>query len=164
MNMTGAQYLARVLDGYGVTHFFHVPAIISWTLVELEKTTAIKRIVTHDERAAAYMADGYARASGRPGVCGCQMIGTSNLAAGLRDAYMARAPVIALSGGSYVTSRHRHQYQEIDGLPVFAPVTKFNAQVEDVTRLPTSCARHSAPRPPASPARCTWLWRAISAR
>jgi acetolactate synthase-1/2/3 large subunit len=161
MNMTGAQYLARVLDGYGVTHFFHVPAIISWTLVELEKTTAIKRIVTHDERAAAYMADGYARASGRPGVCGCQMIGTSNLAAGLRDAYMARAPVIALSGGSYVTSRHRHQYQEIDGLPVFAPVTKFNAQVED---CPTCCARHSAPRPPASPARPTSLWKAISAR
>jgi acetolactate synthase I/II/III large subunit len=136
MRMNGAQYLARALDAYGVTHVFYVPAIISWTLVEMEKTTGIKRIVTHDERAAGYMADGYARASGCPGVCGCQMIGTSNLAAGLRDAYMARSPVIALSGGSYVTSRHRHQYQEIDGLPVFAPVTKFNAQVEDVTRLP----------------------------
>jgi len=136
MKMSGAQFLARTLDGYGVTHVFYVPAIVSWTLVELERTTGIKRIVTHDERAAAYMADGYARASGRPGVCGCQMIGTSNLAAGLRDAYMARSPVIALSGGAYVSSRHRHQYQEIDGLPVFAPVTKFNAQVEDVTRLP----------------------------
>ncbi len=136
MKMSGAQFLARMLDGYGVTHFFHVPAIVSWTLVELEKTTGIKRVVTHDERAAAYMADGYARASGRPGVCGCQMIGSSNLAAGLRDAFMARSPVIALSGGSYVTSRHRHQYQEIESLPVFAPVTKFNVQVEDVTRLP----------------------------
>jgi acetolactate synthase-1/2/3 large subunit len=136
MTMTGAQFLARMLDGYGVTHFFYVPAIVSWTLVELEKTTSIKRIVTHDERAAGYMADGYARASGRPGVCGCQMIGTSNLAAGLRDAFMARSPVIALSGGSHVGSRHRHQYQEIDGLPVFAPVTKFNASVDDVTRLP----------------------------
>jgi acetolactate synthase-1/2/3 large subunit len=136
MTMSGAQFLARTLDGYGVTHVFYVPAIISWTLVELERTTGIKRIVTHDERAAAYMADGYARASGRPGVCGCQMIGTSNLAAGLRDAFMARSPVIALSGGSYLTSRHRHQYQEIDGLPVFAPVTKFNAQVDGVIRLP----------------------------
>jgi acetolactate synthase-1/2/3 large subunit len=136
MKMNGAQFLARMLDGYGVTHVFYVPAIISWTLVELERTTGIKRIVTHDERAAGYMADGYARATGRPGVCGCQMIGTSNLAAGLRDAYMARSPVIALSGGSYVTSRHRHQYQEIDNLPVFAPVTKFNAQVDDVSRFP----------------------------
>ena len=134
--MTGAQFLAATLDGYGVTHFFHVPAIIPWTLVEFEKTTGIKRIVTHDERAAAYMADGFARASGRPGVCGCQMIGTSNLAAGLRDAFMARSPVIALSGGSYASSRHRHQYQEIDGLPVFAPVTKSNAQVDGVERLP----------------------------
>jgi acetolactate synthase-1/2/3 large subunit len=136
MTMNGAQFLARMLDGYGVTHVFYVPAIISWTLVELERTTGIKRIVTHDERAAGYMADGYARATGRPGVCGCQMIGTSNLAAGLRDAFMARSPVVALSGGSYVTSRHRHQYQEIDNLPVFAPVTKFNAQVEDVSRFP----------------------------
>ncbi len=136
MKMNGAQFLALMLDGYGVTHVFYVPAIISWTLVELERTTGIKRIVTHDERAAGYMADGYARATGRPGVCGCQMIGTSNLAAGLRDAYMARSPVIALSGGSYVTSRHRHQYQEIDDLPVFAPVTKFNAQVDDVSRFP----------------------------
>jgi acetolactate synthase-1/2/3 large subunit len=136
VKLTGAQYLARTLEGYGVTHFFHVPAIIPWTLAQMEETGRITRVVTHDERAAGYMADGYARASGRPGVCGCQMIGTNNLAAGLRDAFMARSPVLAFSGGSYVRSRHRHQYQEIDGLPVFAPVTKFNVQVDDVTRLP----------------------------
>ena len=48
MKMSGAQFLARTLDGYGVTHVFYVPAIVSWTLVELERTTGIKRIVTHD--------------------------------------------------------------------------------------------------------------------
>ena len=136
MRMTGAQYLARALDAYGVTHFFFVPSIISWTLAEMEHSTGIQRIVTHDERAAAYMADGYARASGRPGVCGCQAIGTSNLAAGLRDAYMGASPVIALSGGAYLESRHRNQYQEGENLATFAPVTKFNAHVEEVSRLP----------------------------
>jgi len=153
VRMTGAQYLARALEGYGVTHVFFVPTMASWTLVELEKTTGIKRILTHDERAAAYMADGYARASGRPGVAAAQMIGTSNLAAGLRDAYMACSPVIALTGGAYIDSRHRHQYQQMDNLSIFEPVTKFNAHVEDVTRLPDllrqafRCATSGKPGP-----------------
>ena len=64
--MTGAQYLAEALKGYGVTHLFHVPAILRRTMVELEERTRIDRVVTHGEKAAAYMADGYARASGRP--------------------------------------------------------------------------------------------------
>jgi len=136
METTGAQFLARALEAYGVTHFFHVPFILPWTCVEMERITGIKRIVTHDERAAGYMADGYARASGRPGVCGAQAIGTSNLAAGLRDAFMGCSPVIAFSGGGYVRSKHRHQYQEADNLAIFDPVTKFNAHVEDVERLP----------------------------
>ena len=135
MKMTGGQYLARAFDGYGVTHVFYMPTMISWTLVELEKTSSVKRILVHDERAAGYMADGYARATGRPQVCACQMVGISNLAAGLRDAYLAASPVIALSGGPYVESRHRHKYQQIENLPVFESVTKFNAHVEDVTRL-----------------------------
>jgi acetolactate synthase I/II/III large subunit len=136
MEMTGAQFLTRAFEAYGVTHFFHVPFIIPWTLAELDGASGVKRIVTHDERAAGYMADGYARASGRPALCGAQAIGTSNLAAGLRDAFMGCSPVIALSGGGYISSKHRHQYQEGDNLAIFEPVTKFNAHVEDVGRLP----------------------------
>ena len=52
----------------------------------------IKRVLTHGEKAAAYMADGYARASGRPGICAAQAVGAANLAAGLRDAYMGAQP------------------------------------------------------------------------
>jgi acetolactate synthase-1/2/3 large subunit len=97
--MSGARALAQMLDGYGVTHFFMVPAILRQTMVELEEHTSIRRIHAHGEKAAAYMADGYARISRRPGVCGAQVIGALNLAAGLRDAYLAHAPVIALTGG-----------------------------------------------------------------
>jgi len=82
------------------------------------------------------MADGYARASGKPGVCMAQMIGASNLAAGLRDAHMAGAPVIAITGGPTPVSRYKHAYQEVDDINQFDPLTKMNAQVDVVTRLP----------------------------
>ena len=67
--MSGAQCLADMLKGYGVTHVFHVPAVLRTTFAEMERRTDIKRLHVHGEKAAAYMADGYARASGRPGVC-----------------------------------------------------------------------------------------------
>ena len=82
------------------------------------------------------MADGYARASGRPGVCMAQMIGASNLAAGIRDGFMAGAPIIAITGGPTPQSRYRHAYQEVDDVSQFDAVTKFNAQVDHVARMP----------------------------
>src|SRR5262249_48371490 len=84
--MTGAQCLADMLKGYGVTHVFHVPAVLRTTYAEMERRTDIKRLHVHGEKSAAYMADGYARASGKPGICMAQVIGALNLAAGLRDA------------------------------------------------------------------------------
>src|SRR5438034_11537250 len=62
---TGARVLADMLAGYGVSHVFMVPAVLRRTMAELERRTAIHRIQTHGEKAAAYMADGYARACGR---------------------------------------------------------------------------------------------------
>src|SRR5437879_6827693 len=90
--MTGAQALADMLQGYGVTHVFMVPAVLRRTLAEMERRTSIRRIHTHGEKAAAYMADGYARACGRPGVCMAQVVGALNLAAGPRDAALPHSP------------------------------------------------------------------------
>ena len=134
--MTGSQFIADFLDAYGVSHVFFVPAILNQTLAEIEFRTGIKRIPTHGEKSAAYMADGYARASGRPGVCFAQCVGAANLAAGLRDPYLACSPMVVLTGGPDRRSRHRHVYQQIDDLPLFQPVTKYSERVEDVTRLP----------------------------
>src|SRR2546427_13183187 len=97
--ISGAQCLADMLKGYGVTHVFMVPAVLRRTFAEMERRTAIKRIHCHGEKSAAYMADGYARASGKPGVCMAQVIGALNLAAGLRDAWLAHPPVIRFTGG-----------------------------------------------------------------
>lgn len=135
-DITGAEALARMLDGYGVTHFFMVPAVLRLTMVELERHTSIRRIHAHAEKAAAYMADGYARVSGRPGVCGAQVVGALNLAAGLRDAYLAHSPVIALTGGRDPLTKFRRVYQEVDDVPAFEPVTKWNATVDRVERIP----------------------------
>jgi acetolactate synthase I/II/III large subunit len=133
--MTGSRAFAEMMQGYGVTHVFFVPAIMLKGLAEMENMS-IRRIMTHGEKSAAYMADGYARASGRPGVCMAQHIGASNLAAGLRDAFMACAPVLAITGGPTPVSRYRCAYQEMEDICQFDPVTKFNACVDHVTRLP----------------------------
>ena len=134
--MTGAQCLAEMLGGYGVTHVFMVPAVLRRTFAEMERRTTIARIHTHGEKAAAYMADGYARASGKPGVCMAQVVGALNLAAGLRDAYLAHSPVLAFTGGREPKTKFRKVYQELDDVPAFEPVTKWNATVDAVERFP----------------------------
>jgi acetolactate synthase-1/2/3 large subunit len=134
--MTGAQCIADMFKGYGVTHVFHVPAVMRTAFAEMERRTDIKRLHVHGEKAAAYMADGYARASGKPGICGAQVIGALNLAAGLRDAWLAHSPVIAITGGRDPSTKFRKVYQEVDDVPAFEPVTKFNATIDDVARIP----------------------------
>src|SRR3974390_3829833 len=109
--MTGAQCLADMLRGYGVTHVFHVPAVLRTTYAEMERRTDIKRLHVHGEKSAAYMADGYARASGKPGICMAQVVGALNLAAGLRDPYLAHSPVIAMNGGRGPKTKFRQGYK-----------------------------------------------------
>jgi acetolactate synthase-1/2/3 large subunit len=134
--MTGAEVLADMLAGYEVTHVFMVPAVLRRTFAEMERRTSIRRLHVHGEKAAAYMADGYARASGRPGVCMAQVVGALNLAAGLRDAHLAHSPVIAFTGGREPRTKFRQVYQEVDDVPSFEAVTKWNATVDAVERFP----------------------------
>ncbi len=133
--ITGARLIAETLKGYGVTHIFYVDAILRKTMVELEEL-GIRRVITHSEKAAAYMADGYARVSHRAGVCMAQSVGAANLASGLQDAYLGLSPVVALTGKKPPLFQDRHAYQEIQHGPLFAPVTKFNADVVTPAQLP----------------------------
>jgi acetolactate synthase-1/2/3 large subunit len=133
--ITGARFIAETLKGYGVSHVFYVDAILRKTMVDLEEL-GIRRVITHSEKAAAYMADGYARVSHRPGVCMAQSVGAANLAAGLQDAYLGRSPVIALTGKKPPLYQNRNAYQEIDHTPLFAPVTKYNVDVVVPDQLP----------------------------
>ena len=133
--MTGARCIAEMFKGYAVSHVFFVPAILRTGIVEMEKLN-IRRVVTHGEKAAAYMADGYARACHRPGVCMAQSVGAANLAAGLQDAYLGLSPVVAITGRRPPLHRYRHAYQEVEHAPLFDPVTKYNVAVDTIEQLP----------------------------
>jgi acetolactate synthase-1/2/3 large subunit len=132
---TGHRYLAEALAGCGIRHFFHMPLVLPEAIKEMQ-AVGVQPIVTHSEKAAAYMADGYARVSGHLGVCACQAIGAANLAAGVLDAFMAKSPVLALSGGGTASTRDRNNYQEIDQRPIWSGLTKMSARVENAARLP----------------------------
>jgi acetolactate synthase-1/2/3 large subunit len=133
--MTGYRYFAEMMKGYGITHAFFVPTILMEAMAEMDEL-GIQKILTHGEKAAAYMADGYARASGRPGLCLAQQIGASNLAAGLRDGYMAGSPMFAVTGGPSMASRYKHAYQEVEDFSQFDSVSKLSMQVDTLSRLP----------------------------
>ena len=133
--ITGGKFIAEALKAYGVTHVFVAPAIAREALAEMS-VLGVKSIVTHGEKAAAYMADGYARAANRPGVCFAQSVGAANLAAGLQDPYLAMSPVIAMTGRKTPMEQHKNAYQEIEHSKPFASVTKFSAFVERVEQLP----------------------------
>ena len=133
--MTGARYIAETVKRYGLTHVFYVEAILRRTMVEMEKL-GIKRVLTHSEKAAAYMADGYAKASNRPAVCMAQSVGAANLAAGLQDGYLGHVPIIAFTGRKPPLFQYRNSYQEILHNSMFAAVTKYNVEVDSIEQLP----------------------------
>jgi len=149
---SGARLIAETLKGYDVTHVFFMLAILRRTLVELEDL-GIQRILTHSEKSAAYMADGYARISGKPGVCMAQSVGAANLAAGLQDPYLAHTPVIAVTGRKTPIAQYRNAYQELIHGPLYESVTKFDANVDTIEQVPHLFAQAfrevttGAPRP-----------------
>src|SRR5215469_14175201 len=131
---SGSRVIAELIHAHGVSHVFFVPAILREGLGELANL-GVRSMSTHGEKAAAYMADGYARALGRPGICMSQTVGAANIAAGLKDAYLSCSPVIALTGGTSPETKYRRVYQEIRDFDMFGPVTKWNAEVENPERL-----------------------------
>jgi acetolactate synthase-1/2/3 large subunit len=153
--VNGAQWLARALAGTGMTHVFFVESVMRRTLMELEDL-GVTRILAHSEKAAAYMADGYARIAGRPGVCMAQSVGAANLASGLQDAYLGHSPVVALTGRKEPSFQHRNSYQEIAHAPLFAAVTKFSSPVDSTAELPR-LLRHAWRAALADPPRPTHL-------
>ena len=133
--MTGGRFIAETVHGYGISHVFFMPYIGPRALMEMEKL-GIKRVQTHGEKAAAYMADAYARIKRGPGLCMAQSVGAVNLAAGLQDARLACSPVIALTGRELQVNLQRHAYQEVDHVSPFSAVTKYGAHVAGPEQLP----------------------------
>jgi acetolactate synthase-1/2/3 large subunit len=153
--MNGAEWLARALASTGMTHVFFVESTMRRTLLALDDL-GVKPILAHSEKAAAYMADGYARIAMHPGICMAQSVGAANLASGLQDPYLGHSPVIALTGRKEPSFQHRNAYQEIAHAPLFSAVTKFSTPVDSTHELPR-LLRHAWRAALADPVRPTHL-------
>ncbi len=127
--MTGARLFGQILKSYGVSHLFFMDAVLRRALAAMEDT-GIKRVLGHSEKGVAYMADGYARTSGKPGVCMAQSVGAANLASGMQDPYLGHSPVIAISGRHVPEFQYRNAYQEVEHPSLYAAVTKFHAEID----------------------------------
>ncbi|MCB1490476.1 MAG: thiamine pyrophosphate-binding protein [Rhodobiaceae bacterium] len=137
--MMGAEALVRMLDGYGVRHMFGLCGDTTLpfydALYRLEH--GITHILTRDERHAAYMADAYARVTGRVGVCeGPSGGGATYILPGLVEAGESSIPVLAITTDVATTSRGRYPLTELDQVSLFRPVTKWNASLDNAARLP----------------------------
>jgi acetolactate synthase-1/2/3 large subunit len=134
VKMTGAGAVAKTMKNHGVDYLFHVSGGMARLFVEIENA-GIELVLARSEKAAAYMADGYARLSYKPGVCyGQAGPGAINLAAGISEAYWTCTPLIALTGSTSLSHLYKFQYQEIDEMPLFEPMTKWNVEIFQTDR------------------------------
>jgi acetolactate synthase-1/2/3 large subunit len=135
--LTGAQILCRALLEEGVDLMFGYPggAIMPFYHA-LPEYPELRHVLVRHEQAAAHAADGYARASGRAGVCvATSGPGATNLVTGLATAHMDNAPVVAITGQVSRAMMGRDAFQETDIIGITQPITKHNRLVEDVEEL-----------------------------
>ena len=144
MQMTGSQILMECLLEQGVDTVFGYPggAILN-VYDELYKySDKIKHILTSHEQGASHAADGYARATGRVGVCmATSGPGATNLITGIATAYMDSVPLVAITCNVTVALLGKDSFQEIDIAGVSMPITKHNFIVKDVDELADTVRR-----------------------
>ncbi len=130
-DMTGAELMVRCLEKEGVEYVFGVPGEETLDLNNALRDSRIRFITVRHEQGAAFMADVYGRLTGRAGVCLATLgPGATNLATGLADANLDRAPVVAITGQVSRDRMHKESHQFVDVLKTFAPLTKWNSRVE----------------------------------
>src|SRR6478672_1536530 len=135
---TAAQVFVRCLENEGVRHVFGIPGEETLDLNEaLDRSSSIEFVPVRHEQGGAFMADAYGRLTGRAGVClGTLGPGATNLVTGMADAFLDRAPVVALTGQTDLSEMHKESHQYIDVVRMMKPVTKWNARVHDPDIIP----------------------------
>ena len=135
--LTGAQILCRLLEAQGVDVLFGYPggAIMPFYHA-LPEYPRLRHVLVRHEQAAAHAADGYARASGKPGVCvATSGPGATNLITGIATAQMDSSPVVAITGQVPRSMIGRDAFQETDVIGITLPITKHSVVVNDITEL-----------------------------
>jgi acetolactate synthase-1/2/3 large subunit len=136
--MTGAQMVLEALEREGVEHIFGYPGGANLPIYQhLHEYPRLKHILVRHEQGAAHMADGYARACGRPGVVfATSGPGALNLVTGLCTAYMDSVPMVAITGQVNSTQVGRDAFQESDVIGATSSVTKHSYLVTRIEQLP----------------------------
>ena len=137
--MTGAEAMVRMLQAYGVRHMFGLCGDTTLPLYDALSRLdhGITHFLTRDERHAGYMADAYARVTGRPGVCeGPSGGGATYILPGLVEANDSSVPILAITTDVSTASRGRYLLTELDQVALFRPVTKWNATLDSADALP----------------------------
>lgn len=137
MQLTGAEILIECLKEQGVDTIFGYPGGAILNVYDaLYKHGEIRHILTSHEQGASHAADGYARATGKVGVCfATSGPGATNLVTGIATAYMDSIPVVAITCNVGVSLLGKDSFQEIDIAGVTMPITKYNYIVKDVSKL-----------------------------
>lgn len=138
MMLNGSQILIQALIDQGVTTVFGYPggSVLNIYDALYEKREEIKHVLTSHEQGAAHAADGYARSTGKTGVClATSGPGATNLVTGIATAYMDSIPMVAITGNVASDLIGRDSFQEIDIAGITMPITKHNFIVHDVKEL-----------------------------
>ena len=138
MQLTGAQIVIECLKEQGVDTVFGYPggAILNVYDELYKHSEEIHHILTSHEQGAAHAADGYARATGKVGVCfATSGPGATNLVTGIATAYMDSIPIVAITCNVGVSLLGKDSFQEIDIAGITMPITKHNFIVKDVKDL-----------------------------
>src|SRR5215216_6693332 len=142
--MQGARALVEVLAGSGVQHVFGLPGDTGMAFYDALRDTrgAIEHIMTRDERSASFMADVYARVSGRVGVCeGPSGGGATYILPGVAEAQGSAIPLLCLTSDTPVDQQGRGVLTELDQESLFRPVTKWNTRVSSATTMAEAARR-----------------------
>ena len=143
MQLTGSQVIIECLKEQGVDTVFGYPggAILN-VYDELYKHPEIKHVLTSHEQGASHAADGYARSTGKVGVClATSGPGATNLVTGISTAYMDSIPIVAITCNVGVSLLGKDSFQEIDIAGITTPVTKYSFIVKDVEKLADTIRR-----------------------
>jgi acetolactate synthase-1/2/3 large subunit len=135
---TAADLLVECLEAEGCEYVFSVPGEETLDLLEaLSRSETIRHITTRHEQGAAFMADVYGRLTGRAAVAMATLgPGATNLLTGIADAYLDRAPVVAITGQASSEKLHKEAHQVVDVVDMFKPVTKWNTRIERTAVIP----------------------------
>lgn len=144
MLLTGAEIVVECLKEQGVDTVFGYPGgtILNVYDALYQHSNGIKHILTSHEQGAAHAADGYARATGRVGVClATSGPGATNLVTGIATAYMDSVPMVAITCNVVLPSLGKDSFQEVDIAGITMPITKHNYIVKDVNILADTLRR-----------------------